>query len=201
MFTDGFNELNSEDTFGQYKVKVTMYDPMLMDIGSFGSEIPCVTIARINKVESNQFIGEDITENDNIENRVLGRYYNDIFELRVWAPTPLLREDIYESVLKILLTQQDRYLKNNPIKDINGEDQYPYGEDYSAGIIMRITGAVDEQDPDFLDGHPMFFTTIQISILNPVMWQDNTVYGKYSELPVIGNDVELRNKIIVDNNI
>jgi len=148
LLTDGFTEL-AVLAPSDYKVNVFTRDPVI-DGGSPGSgtEIPCVTIFRTTTAETDQFIGEVIDVGETGNNQT-GRFFNEAYELRVWASTAEMRDDISYGLMKIFMVGKTEYLENQGV------------------YLVRLENGQDGQDHTMLPGgKALFFGIFNISLIN-----------------------------------
>ena len=118
--------------------------------------LPCVTVWRLNDGEGEQFVGERLEDEMNVDehgdpdgtgNPTWGGKMAELWELRVWSLNPEQRDKIYFAVkATILLFKQE--LVDNDITSI------------------RLS---DGRDEAILDEHgkPMWMTPLHLSLDNP----------------------------------
>lgn len=171
MIKEGFKELANDN----YKVSVFRRDPII-DTGSEGAqkELPAVTIHRVRDTESDQFTGEviDIGESGN---PIMGRFFNEVFELKIWANLAGLRDDIYVDLKKILMLGKKDFLENEGVMTIRFSD----GGD----------GSDHKQLPG---GKPLFWATVELDLVNPFMFESQapieTIQSIEEELSIFETD-------------
>jgi hypothetical protein len=178
LLQDGFKELfaDSATPYGPHIKQVDVFrrDPIIRKPGEMSKQVPCVAINRIADGESNKLLG-DYHNDGSTQTGIKGRYFTEVFEVRVWAQNPELRDDIYDDVKKIILVGKQRYLVNDVI-DENGDRILPYGN--GGAVIVRVLSGIDEADHNFFPGKPMFWGTLQIALVNPFLFEEDDE-GKY----------------------
>jgi hypothetical protein len=179
LLEDGYVELNAVDKYGEYKVKVFSRDPILKSIGEASKSIPCITVFRQADDEESQFLGEAYDEEDaDLGNYRKGRLFEESFELKVWAFTPILRDDLYYDLKCIIVAGMQRYLYNLELED-SGEEVHPFGEGGASTVVLAE--GHDENTINEIQGHPIFTASLIVRVLNSMQWQDTT------EWPIIVN--------------
>ena len=179
LLEDGFTELVTPNA--QYsKVNVFRRDPIIpIGGGDANKELPCVGVNRIADAENDQFIGEmldgedEVFENQDGElesvNNTKGRIFYEIFELRVWAFSAQLRDEIYNKMKRIVLLGKKEYLEDN------------------GAFLVRFVNGVDEADHNFLPNIPMFWGTMQIAVMNTYTIIDKDPYEQVEDFDVDTN--------------
>ncbi len=175
LLEDGFAALAT--TGAQYgKVNVFRRDPIIpMGGGDSKKELPCVGVNRIADAENDQFIGEILGENEELfenddgsfttnGNSDTGRVFYEIFELRVWAFSAQLRDEIYNKMKHIILVGKKEYLEDN------------------GAFLVRFVNGVDEADHNFLPNIPMYWGTMQVAVMNTYLIVNEIIPGHIEDL-------------------
>ena len=173
----GFNDITQNtlvnnvkvNPYGNYTIAVHTRDP-LWQSGSPAqkSEVPCVTIHRLNDIQTQEFIGDVAGYDEDTGDFGIGRLINELYELRIWSFNSSLRDMIYADLTKILLVGQNQYLRNNTENnDGTVTNDYNNGKGYS--INFRFISGSDDADHNFFPGTPMYWTTVVIGVVNSLM--------------------------------
>lgn len=171
MLVEGFEHLHTLQTDSPFKVSVFRRDPIVPGGSSgLGTEIPCVAINRIADGETDQFIGDLAGYDQESGNQTGGRFFSEVFEIRVWATLAGMRDDIYEDLKRILLTGKNSYLIDE------------------GAYLVRILNGVDEADHNFLPNVPMFWGTLQLSVITPLLYEEQ---NSYETIESIGDGLEI----------
>lgn len=144
---------------GQYKVSIIMRDPMV-NTTDMGKEVPCIAINRTDDSFTSRAIGdiggEQVIMREGVaEGTGKVQYsipFTEVFEIRVWALTPEMRNDIYIALKKIVASMVFDFEK--------------------AGLSMvRFDGGKDEADHNYLPGIPVFWATFNLSMWNSLEFE------------------------------